>query len=243
MNLKQFTIVCRFTIVCFGCLPMVASAAKVERSIKIGYAPSSSSEISGRHLNLYNPRDPSTYRIENTRAEGGKINDTYSLGYFVKRSKESSPWGFVWGVSLNQGKVDSQDIRLVSQEGLFEVTSSQPRAEMRYLDLYFGGEYAFSGGNNGPYVGAGLSLVKGKAYRSFYSLNDLLTGGGLYGQSGSSSMDGHAFSIKAGMKYAKFAIELEQSRYDLHIDSFRSFDINGADIEFDRTMLSLVWPL
>ncbi len=224
-------------------LPLLANATKVERGIKFGYAPNSSSDISGKHLNLYNPRDPSTYREETTKVEGGQIDDIFTLGYTYKRGQQGSPIALDLGLSINQGYVSPQTIRLVSQEGPFNVESDQPQAEIRYFELYLGGSYSFAGGGNGPYVGAGVSLVQGKAYKTFYNLQDLLTGVGSYGQSGSSSMDGHAVSLKAGMKYDEFSVELEHGMYDLHVDQFRSFEINGADLEFDRTMLSVILSL
>ncbi len=233
----------KFLVVSLLALPLLANAANVERGIKFGYAPNSSSDISGKHLNLYNPFDPSTYRIETTNVEDGRIDDIFSLGYVYKRIQESSPIGLDVGFSVNQGYVSPQTIRLVSQEGSFNVASDQPQAEIRYFELYVGGTYAFSDTETGPYVGAGVSLVKGKAYKTFYNLQDLLTGVGSYGQSGSSNMDGHAISVKVGMKYSGFSVELEHGMYDLHVDSFRSFEINGADLEFDKTMLSIILSL
>ncbi len=223
------------------CLPTISSAGDIEHGIKFGYARDSSAEISGKHLNLYNPSDPSSYRIENTKTEGAEINDIFSVGYVYRNPlSDNSPFAIDFSATLNRMNISPQTIRLVSQEGPYTTNSDQPDAYGSYLELYFGGTYSFGSAANKPYIGAGVSLITGKANKTFYNLEDLLTGVNTYGQSGRSNMDGTAFAIKGGMDFDTFRVELEHGLYDLHIDAFRSFEINGADLEFDKTMLSMI---
>ncbi len=75
------------------------------------------------------------------------------------------------GVSLTDGFIAAQTIELVSQDGPFQHTSGQPDTDIRMLELYFGGLYDFaSSGSYQPYIGAGLSLVTGKAHKTFTNL-------------------------------------------------------------------------
>lgn len=225
-------------------LPFSLSAAEAQHGIKIGYASGSSAMISGQHLNLYNPFDPSTYKQEQVNAEGGEVSDMVTLGYSFRKPINSGPFSIDLGASLTNGLLAAQTITLVSQESAFNATSDQPDADFRILELYVGGIYRFASSSSyQPYVGAGLSLISGKAHKNFYKLEDLLTGNDTYGQSGSSNMDGTAISIKAGVQFDRIALELEHSQYDLHIDSFRSFEIDGADLSIDKTMLSLIFKI
>ena len=225
-------------------LSLSANAAEAEHGIKIGYAANSSATISGKHLNLYDPFDPSTYKVEQTEAQGGHISDMLSIGYSFRKPINGGPFSVDLGATLTDGFIAAQNVSLVSQEGAFNLTSSQPDADIRMLELYLGGLYRFpTSGKARPYIGAGISLISGTAHRTFYKLSDLLQGIDTYGQSGSSPLDGTALSVKAGMQYDRFAVELEYSQYDLHVDSFRSFEINGGDLSVDKLMLSMVFKL
>ena len=225
-------------------LPLSLSAAEAQHGIKIGYASGSESLVSGKHLNLYKPFDPSTYRIEDTQAQGGEVNDMVSLGYSFRKPINDGPFSLDIGATMTDGFIAAQEVNLVSQEGPFDVKSDQPDADIRMFELYLGGIYNFPESSGiRPYVGAGISLITGKANKTFYKLSDLLQGIDTYGQSGSSDLDGTALSVKAGINYDRFAVELEVSQYDLHVDSFRSFEINGADLEIDKVMLSMIFRI
>ncbi len=71
----------------------------------------------------------------------------------------------------------------------------------------------------------------------------MLKGAGIYGQSGSSNLDGTAISLKAGVHFNRLSLELEHTKYDLHVDSFRSFEIDGGDFTVDKTMLNLIFKI
>ena len=216
-----------------------ALAQDTRHGIRFGYAPNSSASLSGKHLNLYNPVDPSSYRVEETTAEGAEISAIFSLGYQLRKPL-GERFALDLSLSLTQANIDAQQVELVSKEGPYRIRSDQPAAEARYLELYAGGIYQFDGSAVIPYLGAGASLLRGKAYNTYYNLQELLAGAGTYGQSGSENMDGVGFTLKAGVQFERWALELSHGRYDAHIDSFRSFEIDGADLEFDQTMLTAV---
>ena len=224
--------------------PIAVAGSDFSHGIRIGYAPNSGAEISGKHNNLYNPADPSSWRIEDTVAKDGEITDTFSIAYNGRNFLDGGNFGYEVDVSLNRLYIASQKITLDSQQGPFLVSSNQPPADATSIDFYLGGIYRFdSSGGPTPYVGAGAAYVKGRAYKTFYNLSDLLQGINTYGQSGSTNFDGHAFSVKAGMQFESFAIELEASRHSVHLDSYRSFEINGGDMDYDKATLSLRIPL
>lgn len=219
------------------------AAAETTHSIKLGYAAGSSATISGKHLNLYNLRDPSSYKVEQTHAEDGELSDIFSFGYQLRKPLNNRI-ELDLGASLVQANMAAQKVRLVSQQGPFQTTSNQPDAHARYLELYLGGVMPFAGSATmRPYIGGGLSLIYGKAYKTYYNLEELLAGAGTYGQSGSANMDGMGISLKAGLQFNRWALELSHGRYDAHIDNFRSFEIDGADLEFRQTMLGVVFAL
>ncbi len=221
----------------------ISHAVECEHGISLGYAHNSDLLIKGKHLNLYNPVDSDSWRVEQTETSGAEISDTYTLGFRYKNNFDL-PVTFELGVSYTYGKFEAQNIGLVSQEGSFSIRSDQPKADARFFELYAGTIYKFDSGKKyTPYIGAGLSYFKGKAYRTFYSTQDLLAGIDSYGKSGSSDMDGFGASVKAGIRYEKVSVELEYGEYDGVIDAFRSFQIDGADIDFERIMLSAVYHI
>ena len=120
--------------------------------------------------------------------------------------------------------------------------SEQPKADGESLDLYGGVLYRFDAGTGYTlYLGAGLAYVTGKVHKTFYSFEDSFLGGGeRYGQSGSSRFDGFAYGAKAGVKFDRFSMEAEFKRHDLHIDSYRSFNIDGGDLKYNRLMLNVI---
>ncbi|MDC9727050.1 MAG: hypothetical protein PSN35_04360, partial [Candidatus Thioglobus sp.] len=95
-------------------------------------------------------------------------------------------------------------------------------------------------------VGLGYAKVKGDWYKSYWrgypdvlGQGDQVTG---YGQSGKTKVDGHYISAKVGATFNEYYdVELEYAKHDIHADAFRSLDINGADAEFDRTSVNLIY--
>ena len=210
----------------------------MQHGVRLGYSIKSDATITGQHQNLYNPTDPATWRVEETVADG-EIGDILSLGYNFRNYQGGGNLGYEFDVSLNKLWIPAQTVTLDSKEG--PIPSPQPKADAESLDLYVGVLYRFDTETDyTPYVGAGLAYVIGKAHKTFYSLDDLLTMGGQYGQSGSSSFDGFSYGAKAGVRFDRFSVEAELKRHDLHIDSFRSFNIDGGDLKYNRLMFNVL---
>lgn len=211
----------------------------MQHGVRIGWSIKSDATITGQHQNLYNLPDL-TCCVEETEADG-EIGDILSFGYNFRNYHGGGNLGYEFDASLNKLWIPAQTITLDSKESPFVYPSEQPKADAESLDLYGGILYRFGTGTGyTPYVGAGLAYIIGKVHKTFYSLEDLLTDGGMYGQSGSSRFDGFAYGVKAGMTFDRVSVEAEFKRHDLHIDSFRSFNIDGGNLEYNRLMFNVI---
>ena len=215
----------------------------MQHGVRIGWSIKSDATITGQHQNLYdltNPLSPTSWKVEETGADA-EIGNILSLGYNFRNYHGGGNLGYEFDASLNKLWIPSQTVTLDSKEGPFMIDSKQPKADAESLDLYGGVLYRFDTGTSyTPYIGAGLTYVIGRVHKTFYSLEDLLSGGEMYGQSGSSRFDGFAYGAKAGVSFDRFSVEAEFKRHDLHIDSFRSFSLDGGDLEYNRLMFNVV---
>ncbi|MDA9244039.1 hypothetical protein N9O98_01090, partial [Amylibacter sp.] len=62
-----------------------------------------------------------------------------------------------------------------------------------------------------------------------------------YGAYGTSGLEGHKVSVKAGFDYGNFSIEVEQGQYNLNVKQYRSFNISGAGIKYNNTTLRIIY--
>lgn len=108
---------------------------------------------------------------------------------------------------------------------------------MTYGEVYLGGIYHLQSIDLPIYLSAGVSYIKGRAYKTSYNANNA----SIYGQSGASALEGQKVSLKAGFDYANYSIELERGQYKLHVQQYRSFNITGADINYDSTTLRAIY--
>ena len=245
---------------------LIAAQAQAEMTLKHGIYLSQSlsdikADISGKHRNTatYQGKDLggsgtpyANLPTANASIYDGKISNARSFGYNLRYAPKVG-FGYELGLYFTKMKMPAQDVALIHDNGSAfqasgkDLAPSQPSSYMKTTDLYLGGLYNFATIDKlTPYVGFGYAKVKGDWYKSSWrgypSLPDTSDEAAGYGQSGKTKIDGHYISAKVGINFNEhYNLELEHAKHDLHADSFRSFDINGLDAEFDRTSLNLIY--
>ena len=174
---------------------------------------------------------------EMTVATDPEANNTFSIGYSYRYADTStSRWKLDVGISLNKVVLPSQSAVLKYQTDGVTFTYAQPPASLEYGEVYLGGLYDLSGAKSPLYVGGGLSYISGKAFKTSYQAGSPA----LYGKSGSSSLTGTKVSIKAGYNFESHAVELELGKNNLHVQKYRSFNIDGSDMSFNTLSIRFI---
>lgn len=219
-------------------------------------------DITGKHLAGINTYP---YVAPRKATINGDVSGIKSVGYNLKYTPNKKlGLGVEFGVYYSNTRVPSQNSTLrgtdgqtlthpLPGEGLQPrdpfgrglLVVSSPSSYMQTADFYMGALYSFPEftvfdsvyGKVTPYVGAGYTRVLGRWHRSFYSPDNPND----YGKKGSTAVNGYYTSGKIGVHFLKHcSLEGEYAVYDLDADAFRSFNINGSDIEYDRFSLNLI---
>ena len=174
---------------------------------------------------------------EMTVAIDPQANNTFSIGYSYRYADTStSRWKLDVGISLNKIVIPSQSAVLKFQTDGTTFTVAQPPASLEYGEVYVGGLYDIFGPRSPLYVGGGLSYISGTAVKTFYKAGSP----SLYGKSGSSSLTGTKVAIKTGYNFANHAVELEFGKNNLHVQKYRSFNIDGSDMNFNTVSIRFI---
>ena len=219
-------------VVASGATLLLANSAYAETIHGISFSTSNVSnvKIAGLHANAGGS--------ELTTVDNGIVDKINSIGYDYKYSeKASSPWQLDFGLNYNRTTMPSVNAILKGTVSGGTATVAQPPASMTYGEVYLGGIYHLQSIDLPIYLGAGVSYIKGKAYKTSYDANNA----SIYGLSGSSALEGQKVSLKAGFDYANYSIELERGQYKVHVQQYRSFNITGADINYDSTTLRAIY--
>lgn len=236
---------------------LIAAQAQAKMTLKHGIYLSESlgniqADISGKHQDFerFVRTNPEAITEENATVYDGKISDARSFGYNLRYVPKVG-FGYELGLYLTKMKMPTQDAALIHDNGdafkQFTATGAQvaivvdsPSSYIKTTDLYLGGLYNFATVDNMmPYVGFGYAKVKGDWYNSYYRGTP---GDPEYGTKGKTKVDGHYISVKVGLNFNEhYNLELEHAKHKLEADSFRSFNINGSDAEFNRTSLNLIY--
>ncbi len=239
-------------------LSILAFQAEAEKEFKHGFYLSESlgnitAETDGKHQDFEafvgnNPRDITE---ENANVYNGKVSNMRSFGYNL-RYIEKVGFGYELGIYLTKIKIPQQKAGLIHDDGTafrqntasgpIDVVVDSPSSYVKTIDIYVGGLYNFAkiNQNYAPYIGAGYARVKGDWYNSYYSGSP--GDDPRYGTEGKTKIDGHYISAKIGVNFNQnYNLELEYAKHKLHADSFRSFNINGADVELNRTSLNFIY--
>lgn len=228
-------------------------------------------EVSGKHLAytptppFYSAQTP--FHSAQKATSNADVSGIKSVGYNIRYIPDMDlGLGVEFGVYYSNTHVPRQVASLKGSNGetlqtlvgfdpntgapiLDPLNVDSPSSYMQTADFYMGAFYSFpelsflnsSALDIGftPYVGAGYTRVLGRWNRSFY---DAATHPQDYGKKDSTAVNGYYVSGKIGAQVFKhFSIEGEYAVYDLHADAFRSLNINGADIHYDRFSLSIIF--
>ncbi|KAF3978733.1 MAG: outer membrane beta-barrel protein [Methylococcales symbiont of Iophon sp. n. MRB-2018] len=217
-----------------------------------GSLDNSSADVSGKHQDFaaFIGTNPEAITEENATVDG-KISSAFSFGYNLRYVPEVG-FGCEFGVYLSRINIPKQDAALIHDDGTafrantltgpVNVVVDSPSSYIGVVNLYAGGLYNFVkiADNYTPYIGAGYARVIGNWHNSYY--RGTPGDDPRYGTEGKTKVDGHYISVKAGINLSEhYNLEVEYARYNLHADSFRSFNINGADAEFSKTSLNFVY--
>ncbi|SMN02188.1 hypothetical protein SPONN_561 [uncultured Candidatus Thioglobus sp.] len=239
-------------------LSMLAFQAQAEMQLKHGFYLSeslgnSSADVSGMHQDFaaFIGTNPQAITEENATIYNGEISSVRSFGYNLRYVPEVG-FGYEFGAYSSKIKIPQQDAALIHDDGTafrantvsgpVDVVVNSPSSYIKTIDLYVGGLYNFAKitDSYAPYIGAGYAKVKGDWHNSYY--RGTPGDDPRYGTEGKTKVDGRYISFKTGMNFNDhYNLELERAKYKLHGDSFRSFNINGADAEFSRTSLNFIY--
>lgn len=211
-----------------------------------------SADISGQHKDYegFVGNNPEVITDSNANILDGIISKSKVLGYNVRYIPKVG-WGFEAGIYKRAVKSPRQNVALKHDDGsafivqtefgAADIVVDSPESTIETVDIYFGGLYRFAAIKGiTPYVGAGYAVAKGKWKGSYYSG----TPGEdpRYGNEGEVDINGSYVGIKMGVDLANgFSIELQQTQHKMEADSFRSFDINGADVDYNINSLNLLY--
>lgn len=211
-----------------------------------------SSDISGKHQDFANfiGTNPQAITEENANVSG-EISDYRSFGYNLRYAPEVG-FGYEFGIYSTKIKIPTQDAALIHNDGTaFRVNTpagardlvvDSPSSYIKTIDIYLGGLYNFPKIKQAyiPYIGAGYAKTKGDWHNSYY--RGTPGADPRYGTEGKTDVSGNYISFKAGVNFlTQYNLELEFAKHKFHADSFRSFNINGSDAEFERTSLNFVY--
>lgn len=214
-----------------------------------------SPQITGQHLAGTNP--PILVAAQNATIDGS-ADGIKSVGYNMKYIPDLDlGLGLEFGVYYSNTYVPRQLATLRGDNGAILVHPltrgplivNSPSSYIQTADFYMGAWYSFpeitsfnsQALNLGftPYVGAGYTRVLGKWRRSFFNPSNP---NDRYGQISSTDIDGYYVSGKIGAHFLQHcSVEFEYAQHFLQADSFRSFNINGSDIEYDRFSFNLLF--
>lgn len=224
-----------------------------ERTFKHGFSVSTqigdaTGDVSGKHNNYdtYNGSNPEAITPSNATILDGIIEDSRSFGYNVRYIPKTG-WGFEVDVSRRTTAFPKQQTALKHDDGSAfkrhiggdDLVVDSPASEIKTVDIYFGGIYRFTAVKNiTPYIGAGYAKTKGVWTKSYYEPGDDEN----YGTKGETDVKGSSTSFKIGLDLNNgFSLEWQQFNNKLKADSFRSFNIDGADADYKIDTLQLLY--
>lgn len=230
--------------------------ANAEREFKHGFLIGTSTgntkgDVRGKHLDYKNFIGNNLEAIteENANVLDALISSSRSVGYNLRSIPETG-WGYEIGIYKTNIKISRQKNALKHDDGSaftqntatgpVDIIVESPSSEIETIDIYFGGLYRFTAVRGvTPYLGAGYTKTKGKWKKSYYSG---VPNGPEYGTKGETDVKGNNSSVKVGLDFDNgFSLEYQYSKNELKADSFRSFNINGADTEYKIKSLNLLY--
>lgn len=235
--------------------PALAANTPLDHHIRHGLffsvAHEFDADISGKHLAGTNTPP---YLAPRKATINGDVAGIKSVGYNIKYTPSRKlGLGVEFGVYYSNTEVPGQLATLKGRDGVvlthpltrLPLIVPSPSSYMQTADFYMGALYSFPEftlfnspyGKITPYVGAGYTRVLGRWHRSFYS--DSMPQD--YGKKDSTAVNGYYTSGKIGIHFLQhISLEGEYAVHNLHADEFRSFNINGSNIEYDRFALNLI---
>jgi len=205
-------------------------SAESSHGVSLSVSSISNVKIEGQHS-----RAPASGN-ELMKVDNAKIDSINALGYSYRYSNaESSRWKLDLGLTYSKAVLPPQTALLTHSGGTASVV--QPKAWLETGEIYLGGIYEFDNFGSPFYIGAGASYINGRAIRTSYVAGTPSA----YGAYGTSGLEGHKVSVKAGFDYGNFSIEVEQGQYNLNVKQYRSFNISGAGIKYNNTTLRIIY--
>lgn len=239
-------------------LLLISWQIQAESSFKHGIYLSQSignidADISGKHqdFSAFTGTNPQDITEENANIYNGQVSNYRSFGYNLRHTPKIG-FGYEVGIYLTKIKLPTQQAALIHDDGIgfkqntpsgpVDVVVDSPSSYIKTFDIYIGGLYNFAkiAQTYTPYIGAGYAKTKGDWFNSYYSGtpgNDPR-----YGTEGKTNINGNYISFKVGANFMEhYNIELEHAKHKFHADSFRSFNINGSDANFNRNTLNFIY--
>lgn len=223
-----------------------------KHGIYLSLSKTTKGDISGKHSAQKNGMSADA----DATIKDGKLSAIKSFGYNF-RSAPNRGLSYEFGIYSTKIKAPRQLTTLLGDDGNAlihplsgsslpvntQLAVDSPSSYIKSIDIYFGALYNLTKIEQfAPYIGIGFARVDGDWHQSFFNPDPAALGDPNYGQSGKTPVDGRYVSIKAGGSFAEnYNIELEFAQYNLHADSFRSLNINGADVDFRRTSLNFIY--